>query len=202
MPVSSRAIGGPLLNEYGDAIGVLGGALIPGAGVSGIRRGVIAHVPLSYAVTTMAFPLSSVPAVAADSRITLQELSARGVFPSPIVGPLNVYTGTIARGVETRNSVPVPIDERTEFKSGEGDAVAFLTFDPQEKRQGMGAFRIYDIDNRPVMEGKPVKVNLRARVYSVTTWKFPLARLRPGTYRIDFDIDADPVWRSYFRVVD
>jgi hypothetical protein len=66
----------------------------------------------------------------------------------------------------------------------------------------MGVFRIYDIDNHLVMDGQPVKITLRPRVYSVTTWKFPLARLRPGTYRIDLDIDADPVWRSYFRVVE
>lgn len=201
MPVSPRAIGGPLLNEYGEVIAVLGGALIPGAGVSSIRRG-MAHVPFSYTVTTMAFPLSSLPSVPADSRITLQELAAQGIFPPPMVGPLNVLTGNIARGVETRNNVPVPIDEKTEFKSSEGEAVAFLTFDPQEKRQGMGVFRIYDIDNRLAMEGKPVKITLRPRVYSVTTWKFPLARLRPGTYRIDLNIDADPVWRSYFRVVE
>jgi S1-C subfamily serine protease len=200
MSVSHRGIGGPLLNDYGDAIAVLGGALIPGTSVSGVGRD--AHVLLSYPVTTMAFPLSSLPSVTADSRISLQELSARGVFPPPLVGPLNVFTGTIARGVETRNNVPVPVDEKTEFKSGEGDAVAFLTFDPQEKRQGMGVFRIYDIDNHLVMDGKPVKITLRPRVYSVTTWKFPLARLRPGTYRIDLDIDADPVWRSYFRVVE
>jgi len=201
IPVSPRAIGGPLLNEYGDAIAVLGGALLPGASVSGARHG-MAHAPLSYTVTTMAYPLSSLPSVAADSRTSLQELSARGVFPPPLVGPLNVFTGTIARGVETRNNVPVPMDEKTEFKSGEGDAVAFLTFDPQEKRQGMGVFRIYDIDNRLALEGKPTKLTLRPREYSVTTWKFPLSRLRPGTYRIDLHIDADPVWRSYFRVVE
>jgi hypothetical protein len=200
-PVNGRAVGGALLNEYGDAIAVLGGALVPGTSGAGTRsRG--AHVPLAFLVTTMAVPLSAVPSVAADSRITLQELSARGIVPPPVVGPLNVFTGTIARGVEKRNNVPYPMDEKTEFRSGEGDAVAFLTFDPQEKRQGMGVFRIYDIDNQLAIEGKPVKITLRPREYSVTMWSFPLGRLRPGTYRIDLDLDADPIWRSYFRVVE
>jgi S1-C subfamily serine protease len=200
-PVNPRAVGGALLNEYGDALAVLGGALVPGASAGGTRsRG--AHVPLAFLVTTMAFPLSSVPSVTPDSRIALQELSARGIVPPPVVGPLNVFTGTIARGVEKRNNVPFPMDEKTEFRSSEGDAVAFLTFDPQEKRQGMGVFRIYDIDNRLAVEGKPVKITLRPRQYSVTMWTFPLARLRPGTYRIDLDLDADPIWRSYFRVVE
>ncbi len=52
------------------------------------------------------------------------------------------------------------------------------------------------------MEGKPVKITLRPREYSVTTWSFPLARLRPGTYRVDLVLNADPIWRSYFSVVE
>jgi hypothetical protein len=73
---------------------------------------------------------------------------------------------------------------------------------PQQKRDGMGRFRIYDLDYKPVMEGRPGKMSLRPREYFVTTWPFPLQTLTPGTYRIDLLIDADPVWRTYFRIVD
>jgi hypothetical protein len=61
----------------------------------------------------------------------------------------------------------------------------------------------FQIQEKPLkMEGKPVKVVLRPRVYSVTTWKFPLSPLRPGTYRVDMSIDDSPVWRTYFRVIE
>jgi hypothetical protein len=196
-PVSARSIGGALLNDYGEAIAVLGGALTPG--VARVRNTVSLQ---EFVTTTMAFPVSSLPPVSADSVTTLQELASRAIFAPPLRSPLNVFTGTIAKGVEKRNNVPVPVGEKTEFGRNEGEAVAFLTFDPQEKREGSGVFNIYDIDNRLVLHGPPQKLALRPRVYSVITWNFPLGRLQPGIHRIDLDIDKDPVWRTYFRVVD
>jgi hypothetical protein len=198
-PVSVRSLGGPLLNEYGEAIAVLGGTLTPG--ISSVRSPAGVSL-LEFASTAMAFPVSSLPAVAAEARATLQDLAARGVFTPPLVSPLNVLTGTIARGVEKRNNIPMPLGEKSEFRRTEGEAFAFLTFDPQEKRDGAAVFRIYDIDNRLVLRGPPQKLALRPRVYSVVTWNFPLARLAAGTYRIDLDIDEQPAWRTYFRVVE
>ena len=193
--------GAPLLDEHGDAIAVLGGTLMPGAGLP--SQGVYLSYGTGRGSQTMAVPTS----VMASTELggpgeTLAALAARGVFARPLVGPRNVLTGTIARKVETQNNVPLAMDEMSEFRSGEPQAVAFLTFDPQEKRDGMAAFKIYDEDNRVVMEGKPSKFSLRPRRYQVTTWPFPIAKLKPGQYRIDFVIDADPVWRSSFRVVD
>jgi len=198
-PVSVRSIGAPLLNEYGEAIAVLGGALTPGLASVRAPAGVSL---LGFSSTAMAFPVSSLPAVSAEARATLQDLAARGVFTPPLVSPLNVFTGTIARGIEKRNNIPMPLGEKSEFRRNEGEAWAFLTFDPQEKRDGMGIFRIYDIDNALVLHGPPQKLALRPRVYSVMTWNFPLARLAVGTYRIDLDIDENPAWRTYFRVVE
>lgn len=184
------AAGGPLLDEYGAAIGVLGGTLTPG----------IDDGPLVSA-TAMAVPTLVLPETA-GAGATLFALAARGVFPPPLVGPRNVLTGTIARAVEKQNGIPVAVDEKSEFRRSERQAVAFLTWDPQERRSGMAGFRIHDEDNTVVMEGRPQKLSLEPRRYLVTTWPFPLATLKPGTYRIDFLIDADPVWRSSFRVIE
>jgi hypothetical protein len=197
--VSARSIGGPLLNEYGEAIAVLGGALTPGVGRVRTTHGVSLQ---EFVSTTMAFPLSSLPSISGDSRTALQELASRGVFAPPLVAPLNVFTGTIARGVEKRNGVPMPVGEKTEFRRNEGEAVVFLTFDSREKRQATGVFAIYDIDNRMILRGPPQKLSLRPGVYSVVTWNFPLDRLQAGTHRIDLNIGADPAWRTYFTVVE
>jgi hypothetical protein len=194
------SVGAPLMDEYGDAIGVLGGTLAPGMGLPA-HGAFLSYGPAPMA-QTMAVPTVGVSPELAGPGETLAALGARGVFPPPLVGPRSVLTGTIARAVERQNDVPIAVDEKSEFRRSEKEAVAFLTFDPQEKRGGMAAFRIYDEDNRVVMEGKPSKFSLRPRKYQVTTWRFPVANLKPGAYRIDFVIDTDPIWRSTFRVTE
>jgi S1-C subfamily serine protease len=200
-PVNPRSIGAPLLNEYGEAIAVLGGTLTPGLGVASPQIDRV-HSLLAAATNTMGVPLAVLPPVSAESGTKLAELAARGLFVPPLVGPPNVLTGTIARAVEMRNNVPMPVDEKSEFRRSEGEAIAFLTLDPQEKRQGMAVFRIYDIDNRLVVQGRPTKLTLRPRQYSVTRWTFALGPLQPGIYRMDLYMDADPVWRTHFRIVN
>jgi S1-C subfamily serine protease len=197
--VNARAIGGPLLNEYGEPIAVLGGALTPGLTMTHLGSG--AFVPLSLVTNTFAVPLAGLPALGGPGA-KLHELAARGLFVPPLVGPVNVLTGTIALGIEKRNGVPMPVNEKSDFSRSEREAVAFLTFDPQEKRQGMASFQIYDTDNRKIMEGKPSRMVLRPRQYAVSTWQFPLEPLAPGFYRIDLVLDAHPVWRSFFRILD
>jgi hypothetical protein len=158
-------------------------------------------VPLSLVTNTFAVPLAGLPALGGPGA-KLHELAARGLFVPPLVGPVNVLTGTIALGIEKRNGVPMPVNEKSDFSRSEREAVAFLTFDPQEKRQGMASFQIYDTDNRKIMEGKPSRMVLRPRQYAVSTWQFPLEPLAPGFYRIDLVLDAHPVWRSFFRILD
>jgi hypothetical protein len=193
--------GGPLLDEYGDTIGILGGTLAPGTGV---RQQQGAYISFGPGMTTqsMAVPTVAIPTETGGEGETLGALAARRVFPPSLVGPRSVLTGTIARSVDRQNGVPVAVDEKSEFRRAERDAVAFLTFDPQEKRDGLAGFKIYDEDNAVVLEGKPSKFSLRPRKYLVTTWPFPLAGFKPGYYRIDFVIGEDPIWRSWFRVVD
>jgi len=198
---SHLSVGAPLIDEYGNAIAILGGTLAPGMGLPA-QGAFLAYGP-GAGSQTMAVPTAfAASAVLSSPGETLAALGARGVFAPPLVGRRNVLTGTIARAVEKQRDIPIAIDEKSEFRRSEGEAVAFLTWDPQEKRDGMAAFKIYDEDNRVVVEGKPSKFSLRPRRYQVTTWRFPLASLKPGFYRIDFVIGADPVWRSSFRIVE
>src|SRR5207247_503414 len=139
---SMSSLGAPLYNERGEVIALVGGTLIPGMRAATWRDG-ISHVSLAMGLNSMAVPIAALGEVTAVSGTRLQQLGARGVFVPPLVGPRNVLTGTIARRVEKRNEVPMPVDEKREFARREGEAVAFLTFDPQEKREGMAVFKIF-----------------------------------------------------------
>lgn len=194
------SVGGPLIDETGSVIGVLGGTLAPGMAIeaAGIFNRQGSLVPLQ----TMAVPTLAAGGDPHPVGETLSALASRNVFPRPLVGAQNVLTGTIARAVEKQSGIPIAVDQKSEFSRSEAQAVAFLTWNPKEKREGLAAFRIHDEDNKVVMEGRPEKLSLRPNRYLVTTWPFPLATLKPGVYRIDFVIGADPVWRSSFRIVE
>jgi S1-C subfamily serine protease len=199
--VGARAVGGPLLNEFGEAIAVLGGTLTPGLGLSAQRP--VGYVPFfSVSNNGMAVPLADVPAAPATAPARLGDLAARGVFVPPVVGSVRVITGNFALKVETNSGVPMPIGEKSEFSRKEKEAVAFLTFEPHEKREGMTAFHVFDSDNRRIMQGRPAKMTLRPGRYSVTSWSFAIADLAPGVYRVDLVMADAPIWRSFFRIID
>jgi S1-C subfamily serine protease len=200
-PANTRSLGGALLNPQGEAIAVLGGTMIPGFGLANLGSRSFTPVSLS-GLNTMAVPLSTISAALSEPGTKLTDLLARGVFAPPLVGAEDVITGTLARQVEMRNNIPIPAGEKSEFTRSEGEVTAFLTLDPQRRRKGLAVFRIFDADNRALMEGKPFKLDVRARDYSVLRWTFPLGRLQPGVHRIDLFVDADPIWRTYFRVLD
>ena len=199
--VGPRAVGAPLLNEFGEAIAVLGGALTPGLTQVGMHT-TLRFVSLSLVSSPMAVPLSGMPAIEPSASVRLSQLAAKGLFVPPLVAPVNVLTGTLALKVEKNQGIPMPLNEKSEFRRSEKEAVAFLTFDPQERREGMAAFEVYDSDSRKVMAGKPSKLTLRPRQYGVTMWPFPLLELTPGIYRIDLVMNGEPIWRMFFRVVD
>jgi S1-C subfamily serine protease len=197
-PIDHRSVGAPLFNEYGEVVGIVGGTLTPG--LSALRP--MHMTSMMATVQTMAVPLTVLPPAWPEATTPLAELATRGLFTPPLAGGLNVLTGLIARAVEMRNGLPYPVEQGPEISRRQGEAIAYLTWDPQEKRDGMAVFRIHDLDNKVLMEGKPVKVSLRPRQYTVSQWRFPLAPLKPGLYRIDLCIDQVPYWRDYIRVVD
>jgi hypothetical protein len=63
-------------------------------------------------------------------------------------------------------------------------------------------FEMFDGDNRRVVASPERRVKMREGVTFVQWWTTDLAALRPGIYRIDALKNADPVWRTYFRVTD
>ncbi|MBI3670091.1 MAG: trypsin-like peptidase domain-containing protein [Acidobacteria bacterium] len=203
---SQRAIGGPLLNEFGEVIGVVGGSLLPGAsslagtrfgyptnilGVAGIFRGILA------------VPITLIPAPTAGAvSTTLAELAQRGQFVAPLTGSRNVLHGTLARRVERKGPVPQPVDEKFDFTRRDTELAVFLNWNSKEKIKSTATLQLYDLNNRLLARGKPLKIDLRPNQTMFSTWQVPIANLPPATYRVDILLGEDPVWRSYFRIVE
>jgi hypothetical protein len=197
-----RAAGSPLLNEYGEVIGLIGGNLIPGSAfvedmafsarsLAGASRG------------TLAVPLKLIGGATNSSETTIENLAHTGQFMPPLAGNDNVLSGTLSRNVNRKIDPPQAIDERSEFSRQDTRAMLLITWLPREKRKGIPTLRMYDLDNRLLSEspGKK-KISVSPQKLSYTGWEVPLMNLPSGIYRLDVALNTDTVWRTFFRVVD
>ncbi len=193
---SQQAIGGPVLNEYGELIGVVGGSLLPGASA-------YEETHFGYPPNVLAVPISLVSLPPDDRRPTsLDELARNGQFIPLLVGQRNVMRATLALGVDRTWNSPRPIEEKSEFSRREGKMVVFLAWYPKQKRKGLASVRVYNLDNKLLFESKPLKINLQLNQFLYTTWDITFGNMSPTIYRIDVYLDADPIWRTFFRMTE
>jgi hypothetical protein len=201
-PFDKRAVGSPLLNDYGEVIGFLGGGLLagalPGDTVYGSRNATLGAVSRG----ALAVPITLVNE-SAGSATTVGQLAAAGQFMPPLAGNQNVLSGQLARGLNRKVDPPRVVEEKYEFARANGQAVVVLTWLPEEKRKGIPALRLLDLDNHLIIESTGKKrITVTANKLSYSVWELDLSRLSPGIYRVDVLLDADTVWRTFFRMVD
>ena len=200
---NKRAIGSPLLNEYGEVIGFIGGDLLPGSAFLGD----LAFEARSNALGmtsrgTNAVPISLVND-SSSAATTIEGLLKAGQFMPPLVNTQSVLSGVLARTVNKKAIPPQPIDERIEFSRANPQGVLLLTWLPKEKRKGYPALRIYDLDNQLLSEFlNKKKITVDANKLSYSLWELNFAPLQPGIYRMDVLLDGDFVWRTFFRLVE
>jgi hypothetical protein len=61
--------------------------------------------------------------------------------------------------------------------------------------------RLFSDENRPLLESKPKKSDLKPGEMVFTHWQLPLPTT-PGVYRVDIMLDAATCWRGFFRVTE
>jgi hypothetical protein len=183
--------GAPVVNEYGELLGIVGAS--PGATRMGVllrNRAELKGVPI------VPFGLFRVNNDVVPTRIA--DLRSRGELIAALAGDQNVLSGGFAREIARTNTV-APSDQRDEFSATEKKMVAFVTWNPVEKLKGLAIIRLFDVDNRLVMETKPMKLSLGKGQMSLSSWELPISSLS-GTYRADVMLDARPMWRGFVKI--
>jgi hypothetical protein len=198
-----NVIGSPLLNEYGDLIGIVGGSLIPGWSTTKSLLGVY-YSGAQIANATpglLAVPVNSSSKPSSTQATTnFQQLESGGVFTPALTRFENIQWGTLARRVEAK-PFPRPLEETYEFRSKEGTLLVFLTWQPKEKIKAAAMIRIYDLSGRVLAESKPSKVDLKpGKDPFYSWWQANISSLKPAIYRVDVFLDSSPVWRAFFKV--
>jgi hypothetical protein len=202
---SPETIGSPILNEYGAVIGIVAGSTIPGASsLTASRFGYYASLLRTRHSSDLAVPISLVPeSGAAATPVSYADLLAKGQFVPPLAGSAAVGQGSLALRLDNRSGVsPMAQDERYEFTHKDQQFVVLVMWTPKDKRNTTTALRLYDLNNSLLVDGKPIKLNLRPSQVEYTSWKMEIARFPSGTYRIDVLLADQPVWRTFFSVSD
>ena len=185
--------GAPVVNEFGEVIGIIGGGAA--AGPAGLRQLMRMQAELRGAKV---IPLSAFRVNADATPASLADLRTRGELIAPVRGEQHVLSGGFASGLIKKASIQ-PADQRDEFSIGEKGFTVFVTFSPLERLRGMLSLRIYDAESRVVTEDKPVKRDLRKGALLMSSWQLSMPKA-PGLYRADVLLDDKVMWRSYVRV--
>ena len=196
-----RAVGSPVLNEYGEVIGLLGGNLIPGAAfLEDLGFGARSNL-LGVTRGTLTVPINLVDESARSA--TIEGLASSGQFMPALVSTQSVLHGTLARSVNTKTTPPQAVEERIEFSRANSKGVLFLTWLPVEKRKGRPSLRLYDLDNRLITEEQnKKKITVTPTKLSYSLWDVNFGGLPAGIYRLDVLLETDIVWRMFFRMVE
>jgi len=200
-PISA---GGPVLDEYGDVVAMLGGNLVPGMGYSshaGESYPPLAGSNLSVSAA-FAVPIAVVKIPTPGAPATsLSGLEGSGQFISLLRGQDRVSFGTFARDVDKKNGSGWPRDPQDQFSRTDTHMVLFVNWNPQNKMKGVALVRFYNADNQKVGETRPVNINVRPDSLPSTYWSVPITDFPPAIYRADVYLGDDPVWRGFFRII-
>jgi hypothetical protein len=200
--VSSAATGSPLLNEYGEAIGIAGVGLLPGADSIEVAG------PQGYGTrmarqALLATPIDLVPRqMDLGAAVPLADLARSGEFLPLLTARRHVFQASFGRKVQAHGPMPSLIDQGREFSRRDGQIILWVMWDPKERLKTTLVLRVYDLNNKLVGETKPGKLDLARGPYSYTYWPLDISKFSPATYRVDIVIGTEPAWRGYLRVND
>jgi hypothetical protein len=198
------AIGSPLINEQGEVIGILGGALLPGGRMasqvsfSGLTT---ANGPVAGIAEILIVPMSAIPEdVLSKPGTTFVELAQKGeIIPALTESPDVIY-GEMGKRLAEAQPTPTIMEQSNDFRRSDGEIILQLVSRPRSRWKGDISLQIYDIDNHLIGRTEPKKTDLKVEISTISTWHIAITKLPAGVYRVDVMKDQAPYWRTLFRV--
>jgi hypothetical protein len=201
----SVSLGGPLLNDYGEVIGILGGAL-PESFLTGFASQSQADASEVAFATTGGIAVSSslLPKSFPSTPSTLQDIWTKGDMMVPVVNSKFVLFGMLSQGqqIKGKTFAPGERDLKVSFRRSDNTAGVLVHFANTNSFKSTVLIRLYDLDNRLLSSGKPEKLSVTRDQLSERLWQFPITNFPAGIYRIDVEMGGGVAWRQYFKVVD
>jgi S1-C subfamily serine protease len=195
------ATGGPLLNEHGEVLGMLGGAL-PETLVPQVMRDASAYAAggTTSAITAPAIPISMFVPPPNLTPATLHTLWTNGQFTAPVTAARNVLFGMLTEGKPPKGRAPFITEMKSEFTRRNDPVTVYVALQSMDTLKTTVQMRMYDVDNHVISSGEPAKITLRRGETQDRYWSFVVGLLNPAIYRVDVLLGESVAWRTYFRV--
>lgn len=197
--LAAAAIGGPVLDGYGDVVGIVGGGFVPGFRASA-QTSLSGTLYSSLHMVTTALPLALVPENPPAAPQSLKELAAAGVLtPALRPFPSLVSCGT-TKSLNKDPSATMAADA-SEFSRHDPEVWVYSFLLRKEKiKSGMLSALVYDAKNRVRITVAARKTNLPSAAPARAAFSFSPSLLDPGIYRIDLRWDDQPIWRTFIEI--
>jgi S1-C subfamily serine protease len=196
--LSEDALGGPLIDDRGQVVAIVGGSVTPGLRAKRVYRA--GTLPLT--TTGAATMLSELPTAAPSSGKSFAKLWAESLFTPTLVSMPEVTAGGTTKRLPNNPSEGA-IEDAMEFSARDDGSVSVYTFWTRQGKLSKGevAGGLFDAANRTIaiVPAKKISLGSSAQRYSFSV---AIKSLPPGYYRIDVMWDRKPAWRSYIRVLE
>lgn len=201
----SAALGGPLLNDQGEVIGILGGALPDSFLNSYASQSQTDGSEIMFAsVGGIAIAVNLLPRTIPDSTFNLQDLWSKGQMIPPVTNSKFVLFGMLTQGEEAASKKPLPGERnlKLSYQRSDVSVSALIHFANTESFKCTATIKLYDVNNQLVASGKPEKINVSHGDHAERSWLLPLANLPVGVYRVDLEMADGVAWRQFFKLSD
>jgi Trypsin-like peptidase domain len=193
---SFSAVGGALLNEKEEVIGILGGAL-PESYLGNFGVPYTPEAAFS-SVSGIAVAINLLPQTLSVTPVSLHDLWDKGDMIPQLVSSKYVLFGMLTQGDKGKGKKAPPgeRDLKLQFQRGDFSAGALIHFSSSSGFKSTGALKLYDIDNHLVASSHPEKVNVSRGELAERIWQLPLSNMPAGIYRVDFEMADGVAWRN------
>ena len=204
--VSSQSIGGALMDEFGNYVGVIGEGIVPSANPIKILEFLAdsSSQALDWETTGLAVPQSLLPELPSNTPPTsLAELARQGEF-APLVNKSNLIQYMTVSSAVTKEpgSVPFPQDSKQVFSKRDGKAAVYVNWRTSTKQKIGYTLRLFSADNKMISASKLQEISLAPGRYAATNWELPVGAMPAGIYRVDLLINDQTCWREFIRITD
>jgi S1-C subfamily serine protease len=203
---TEKAIGSPLMNEYGEVIGMLAGSLYPGRNPGNLSDTFTSDMLRAYDGTSgsTVIPINSVT-LKQTTPVAMETLIQNGESLPPIISGRYVTYVQLAHRIDKSGSNPWPADPSTQFTRRDTKMAVFVMWNSKEEIQGRANLQVYSRENKLLLipgKIKEVKVNLKPGRSISTYWQLDLSSLAVGIYRVDILFNGEPASRNIFQIVN
>jgi hypothetical protein len=206
--VSSQSIGGALLDEFGNYVGIIGGSIVPSANpiriLALLSESGASSSALDWETTGLAVPQSLLPDLPSNAPPTsLVELANHGEFAPLVIKSNSIQYMSVSSAIgKDSGSIPFPRDSKQIFSRRDTKAVVYVNWQSSTKQKIAYSLRLFTADNKLTSASKPQEISLAPGKYASTNWDLPVGLMSPGIYRIDLLINDKTSWREFIRVTE